>query len=129
MMPGSTRVHFQLGATFAIMGRLDAAIPELELAASEGGHNSRVEAYLGYAYAAVGRTQDAHAMLQELESHRRDQHVSSFGIALIHDALGQKAPALAAPHSAPATSAPLNSHRWRSIQRSRRLPPNRHSSP
>ena len=96
MMPRNTRVHFQLGATFVIMGRLDAAIPELELAARQGGHNSRVEAYLGYVYAALGRTHDAHAILQELESHRRDQHVSSFGIALIHDALGQKAPALVA---------------------------------
>jgi hypothetical protein len=39
---------------------------------------------------------DARQVLNELESHRGDQYVSSFGIALIHDALGEKEPALAA---------------------------------
>ena len=97
MSPGSTRVSFQLGATLALMGRLDDAIRELEVAArSPGGHNSRFEAYLGYAYAAAGRSGDARDVLKELESHRREQYVSSFGIALIHDALGEKNPALAA---------------------------------
>ncbi len=35
-------------------------------------------------------------MLKELEAHRREQYVSFFGTALIHDALGEKEPALAA---------------------------------
>ena len=35
-------------------------------------------------------------MLKELEAHRQDPYVSWFGIGLIHDALGEKAPALAA---------------------------------
>ena len=35
-------------------------------------------------------------VLEELEAHRRDQYVSWYGIALIHDALKEKAPALAA---------------------------------
>jgi len=55
-----------------------------------------MEAYLGYAYAAAGRTGDARAVLKELDGHRRDQYVSWFGIALIHDALGERAPAVAA---------------------------------
>jgi tetratricopeptide (TPR) repeat protein len=96
MSPGNTRAHFQLGATYAAMGRLDDAIRELEAARSPQGRNWRFEAYLGYAYAAAGRTPDARRVLQELELRRRDQYVSSFGIALIHDALGEKAPALAA---------------------------------
>jgi hypothetical protein len=58
--------------------------------ATSAGHNSRIEAYLGYAYAAAGRTLDARAVLKELDAHRRDQYVSAFGIALIHDALGRK---------------------------------------
>ena len=91
------RSRFQLGVTFVAMGRLDDAIRELEPAARPAqGHNSRIEAYLGYVYAAAGRTDDARAVLQELQSHRRDQYVSSFGIALIHDALGHKEPALLA---------------------------------
>jgi len=97
MSPGNNRVHFQLGVTFAAIGRLDDAIRELEIAARPaGGHNSRVEAYLGYAYAAAGRTVDARAVLKELDAHRRGQYVSAFGIALIHDALGEKEPAVAA---------------------------------
>ena len=83
------------------MGRFDDAIRELEIAARPAtGHNSRVEAYLGYAFAAAGRTDDARAVLKELEAHRREQYVSSFGIALIHDALGEKEPALVALRSA-----------------------------
>ena len=95
--PGNNRINFQLGITFVSMGRLDDGIRELELAARPArGHNSRLEAYLGYAYAAAGRTADARGVLKELEAHRRDQYVSWFGIALIHDALGEKGPALAA---------------------------------
>jgi len=97
MSPGNSRVHFQLGATFAASGRMDDAIRELEIGARPAhGHNSRIEAYLGYAYAAAGRTLDARAVLQELDAHRRDQYVSAFGIALIHDALGEGEPAVAA---------------------------------
>jgi len=97
MLPGTNRAHFQLGVTFVAMGRMDDAVRELELAARPSDvHNSRMEAYLGYAYAAAGRTHDAREVLKELESHRRDQYVSSFGFAMIHDALGEKEPALAA---------------------------------
>ena len=97
MSPARPRVHFQLGITFVAMGRFDDAIRALEIAARPAtGHNSRVEAYLGYAFAAAGRPDDARAVLKELEAHRREQYVSSFGIALIHDALGEKEPALVA---------------------------------
>jgi TolB-like protein/DNA-binding winged helix-turn-helix (wHTH) protein/Flp pilus assembly protein TadD len=97
MSPGNNRVHFQLGATFAASGRMDDAIRELEIAARPAhGHNSRIEAYLGYAYATAGRTLDARAVLKELDAHRRDQYVSAFGIALIHDALSEGEPAVAA---------------------------------
>ena len=79
------------------MKRLDDAIRDLEIAVRQPtGHNSRMEAYLGYAYAAAGRTQDARKVLAELELHRKDQYVSWFGIGLIDDALGEKSPALAA---------------------------------
>jgi len=94
MSPGNTRALFQLGITFVAMDRPDDAIRELEPAAR--GHNSRIEAYLGYAYAAAGRSADARNVLKELESHGREQYVSSFGIALIHDALGEKRQAIAA---------------------------------
>jgi TolB-like protein/DNA-binding winged helix-turn-helix (wHTH) protein/Tfp pilus assembly protein PilF len=97
LSPGNNRVQFQIGVTLVAMGRPSDAIRELEIAARQAtGHNSRMEAYLGYAYAAAGRTQDAREVLRELEAHRQDQYVSWYGIALIHDALGEKAPALEA---------------------------------
>ena len=95
--PARPRVHFQLGVTFVAMGLFDDAIPALEIAARPvTGHIPRHEAYLGYAYAAAGRSTDARAVLKELEAHRREHYVSWFGAALIHDALGEKEPALAA---------------------------------
>ena len=95
--PGYNRVRFQLGTTLVAMGRLDDGISELRVAAlSNGRHNSRMEAYLGYAYAAAGHPRPARELLKELESHRREEYVSWFGIALIYDALGEKEPALRA---------------------------------
>ena len=99
MGPPNNWVQFEIGVTLVAMSRPAEAIRELEIAArqaSSQGHNSRVEAYLGYAYAAAGRTEDARKVLKELEAHRQDQYVSWYGIALIHDALGEKAQALAA---------------------------------
>jgi DNA-binding winged helix-turn-helix (wHTH) protein/tetratricopeptide (TPR) repeat protein len=96
MVPGQTRAHFQIGGTYVDMGLLDEAIPELEASVSGKSGNVRFEAYLGYAYAAAGRTADAQKVLARLEELRRRQYVSSFGIALIYDALGEKEPALLA---------------------------------
>jgi TolB-like protein/DNA-binding winged helix-turn-helix (wHTH) protein/Flp pilus assembly protein TadD len=94
--PEGHRAHFQLGATFVRMGRMDDAIGELEAAATQSRGNPRFQAYLAYAYAAAGRGRDALKILKDLEARARRQYVSSFGIALIYDALGQKEPALAA---------------------------------
>lgn len=78
------------------MGRFNDAIDSLETAFKLSQRNLRFLAYLGYAYASAGRPLDARRILKELESRPRQQYVSSFGRALIHDALGEKEPALAA---------------------------------
>jgi TolB-like protein/DNA-binding winged helix-turn-helix (wHTH) protein/Tfp pilus assembly protein PilF len=99
MSPPTNWVQFEIGVTLVAMSRPAEAIRELEIAARQApaqGHNSRFEAYLGYAYAAAGRAEDARKVLKELEAHRQDQYVSWYGIALIHDALREKAQALAA---------------------------------
>jgi TolB-like protein/DNA-binding winged helix-turn-helix (wHTH) protein/tetratricopeptide (TPR) repeat protein len=96
VFPGQARGHFQLGVTFIFMGRTTEAIGELETAVRSSKGNPRFQAYLGYAYAAAGRPADARRILNELESRARQQYVSSFGMALIYDALGEKEPALAA---------------------------------
>jgi tetratricopeptide (TPR) repeat protein len=90
------RAHFELGVTFVLMGRFDEAIGEFETAVNQSPSNPRFQAYLGYAYAAAGRPLDARRVLQELEARAQREYVSSFGIALIYDALGDKKRALAA---------------------------------
>jgi TolB-like protein/DNA-binding winged helix-turn-helix (wHTH) protein/tetratricopeptide (TPR) repeat protein len=91
------RGHLQLGITYAAMNRIDDAIRELETAARLPRQlSSRIEVYLGLAYARAGRPLDARRILNTLESRRREHYVSSFGIALIHDALGEKEPAITA---------------------------------
>ena len=50
MNSGAQPARFQLGVTFVALGRLDDAIRELERRRTvHGRHNSRMEAYLGYA--------------------------------------------------------------------------------
>jgi DNA-binding winged helix-turn-helix (wHTH) protein/tetratricopeptide (TPR) repeat protein len=95
IFPGRARANFQIGVTLLLMGRPHDAIAELESAiAASPTANSRFQGYLGYAYAAVGRTHDARRILDALETRRRTEYVSSFGLALIYDALGDKAAAL-----------------------------------
>jgi tetratricopeptide (TPR) repeat protein len=97
IIPGRPRAHFQLGVTFVAMAQNDDAIHELEAAVQASrGATPRFSAYLGYAYAAAGRAFDARRILNQLESRAQHQYVSSFGMALIHDALGEREPALAA---------------------------------
>jgi TolB-like protein/DNA-binding winged helix-turn-helix (wHTH) protein len=95
--PGQARALFQLGVTYVMMSRFDDAIREFEASLQAvPGRNPRTDAYRGYAYAMAGRLPDARGVLRDLEARRRDQYVSSFGIALIYDALGEKRHALAA---------------------------------
>ena len=95
--PTRPRAHFQLGVTFLFMDRVDDAIRELETAAAgSASANPRFEAYLGYAYATAGQSRKVRGILNELESLGDRQYVSAFGMALIHDALGDKDAALLA---------------------------------
>jgi DNA-binding winged helix-turn-helix (wHTH) protein/Flp pilus assembly protein TadD len=89
------RASFQLGITFVEMGRTQEAIKVLETALNSSvERNQRIQAYLGYAYAAAGRRADARVTLTELEKRRQHEYVSWYGSALIYDALGDKDAAL-----------------------------------
>lgn len=95
--PGSNRALFQLGVTYVMMGRFDDAIREFDAAVeSSQGRNPRFDAYRAYAYAMAGRPLDARRILHDLEARRLEEYVSSFGIALIYDVLGEKEAALTA---------------------------------
>jgi len=95
--PGSGRAFFQLGVTYVLMSRFDDAIREFDAAMQAlPGRNPRFDAYRAYAYAMTGRPLDARRILQDLEARRVEEYVSSFGIALIYDVLGEKDAALTA---------------------------------
>jgi len=94
--PENRRTHFQLGLTYLAMDRCGDALQELEAATSRPPENWRFWAYRAYASARCGRRGDAEDILERLEAQARQTYVSSFGIALIYDALGRKAEALAA---------------------------------
>jgi TolB-like protein/DNA-binding winged helix-turn-helix (wHTH) protein/Flp pilus assembly protein TadD len=95
--PGRPETLFQLGLAHVLKGDKKAAIPQFEKAvALSTQRNPRFRACLGYAYATDGRALEARQILQELLDLRERQYVSSFGIALIHDGLGEKAAALTA---------------------------------
>ena len=94
--PRVPRTHFQLGITYAFMGKWNDAVLEIETACSITPDNSRFDAYRAYVYATVGRQGEAKKILGELELRAKQQYVSSYGLALIHDALGEKEAAVAA---------------------------------
>jgi TolB-like protein/DNA-binding winged helix-turn-helix (wHTH) protein len=95
--PGSGRALFQLGVTYVMMRRFDEAIREFDAAVQAlQGRNPRFEAYRAYAYAMAGRPLEARRILHDLEARRLEEYVSSFGIALIYDALGEKEASLTA---------------------------------
>ena len=97
MEPRRSDVLFQLGATFALKGDLKSAIAKFEQALDlTTTRNPRILAYLAYAHARDGRTREARQILEDLIASRVRAYVSSFGIALLYDALGEKDAALAA---------------------------------
>lgn len=97
MDPLRPDVYYQLGATHVLNGDIKAAIASFEKAVTlSSQRNQRLRAYLAYAYGIDGRTRESRQILQDLVALRERQYVSSFGIALIHDALGEKEAALTA---------------------------------
>jgi TolB-like protein len=97
MEPTLPNTWFQLGVTFARQRNLKEAIPAVERAVDlSTERNPRYLAYLGHLHAMDGRPDEARRILRELLARREQQYVSSFGIALLHDALGEKAAAMSA---------------------------------
>jgi DNA-binding winged helix-turn-helix (wHTH) protein len=94
--PQRPRAHFQRGVTLVFMNHLDDGIASLERATSLSANNPRFEAYLAYVLARRGRTREAREKLADLQARSEKEYVSAFGIALIYDALHDKASTLAA---------------------------------
>jgi DNA-binding winged helix-turn-helix (wHTH) protein/lipoprotein NlpI len=94
--PQIARAHYQIGVTYALMSRWRDAADALQRAVQMSPDNTRFLAYRGYAAAKAGDTEDARRILQDLCDRRSRQYVSSFGLAVIYDALGDRDAAAAA---------------------------------
>ena len=81
---------WSLGMALQQAGQLDEAVATLEraVAVTQREHCHEI-ALLGGALAAVGRTQDARALLEELLERARREYVPPFDLALLHCALGE----------------------------------------
>jgi Flp pilus assembly protein TadD len=79
-----------LGMSFTEKSMHEAAIGELEKAATLSTDATIMKAQLGYAYAAAGRRGDAERILTELEALSRERYVSPYDLAVSQFALGDK---------------------------------------
>jgi DNA-binding winged helix-turn-helix (wHTH) protein/Tfp pilus assembly protein PilF len=93
--PNSARARYLLGITYVFVDQWSDALDNLEAAVRLSPRNSRFEAYLVYAYARTGRINEARSRLTAMQERARREYVSSFGLALIEDALGSKQAAMA----------------------------------
>ena len=84
--PGNPQLLSNLAAIHASLGRYDEAIDEFERAGELG--------HLGYTYGVAGRTEEASAVLAELERRAERRYVPPYAFALVHIGLGNTSAAL-----------------------------------
>jgi tetratricopeptide (TPR) repeat protein len=80
--------HMQLGQAFEQLGEPQLALDALNDAARLSGGNSKALALRGYVFAKNARRQEAHAVLEILESVARERYVPPYATALVHLGLG-----------------------------------------
>jgi TolB-like protein/Tfp pilus assembly protein PilF len=94
--PHHALVLHNLGELLLAQGRFAEATPVLQKSVELAGEShSHYLGILAYAYAGAGRSQDARKVLRELERRTRRGLASTFDVACLHVALGDKERALA----------------------------------
>ena len=83
--PGFLQAHYLLGLAYVQQGQPEEAIREIQQATA-----GTPSAWLGYAYAQAGRTDDARRVLKERVSIWEREKNGAAGIACIHAALGER---------------------------------------
>jgi len=94
MDPGFYKGYSSLGRVFSLMGKYDLAIAALERARKLGGESPSILSALGGVLGLAGRTEEAHAMLQELTELSQTRWVPASRFAILHLGLGDHATAL-----------------------------------
>ena len=89
--PNFMFAHWILGGLCLVpMGQYDEAIVELQKAIALSGNVAHPRGLLGYAYAKVGRRDDALRVLDELEELSRQRYVAPVSRAFTYSALGDE---------------------------------------
>lgn len=97
MDPNFAPAHAQLGRVYLKKGMFEDAIKELQKAKDLDNSPERQGrfAWLAYAYAASGKREEAHKMLDELKGTARQRYIPPYNFALIYAGLGDKDQAFA----------------------------------
>lgn len=82
--------HWHLALAYQQKGMFDDAIAELQRAITLSGRSPLMIAALGHAYAKAGQRNEANRILDELQKLSAVRYVSSYELAAIYVALGEK---------------------------------------
>ncbi len=92
--PNFSHAYFIQGMILIQQRRPREAVASLEKAVALGGFANHVSAAMGAAYAAAGDSTAARRTLEDFERRASREYVSSFSIAVIHTALGERGQAI-----------------------------------
>lgn len=81
--------HLWLARALLEQGQYDEALAETAIAEAKAREWSVIVAARGFTYGVAGRTQEAQAVLQEMEALSKHRFVTSYGVALVHAGLAQ----------------------------------------
>jgi TolB-like protein/Tfp pilus assembly protein PilF len=81
--------HINLGRCFTKKGMHAEAIGELQRARELSPGNTETLSFLGFAYAAAGKRDEAQEMLRELDDQSKRSHVPPYHFAVVHAGLGE----------------------------------------
>jgi TolB-like protein/DNA-binding winged helix-turn-helix (wHTH) protein/Flp pilus assembly protein TadD len=88
MDPNFAVAHLVLGQAYEQKGLYDQAVAELQKAVAISNHAPLMVAGLGHAYAVANKKLEAQNVLRQLSEQSKNQYVSPFYMALIHEGLG-----------------------------------------
>jgi TolB-like protein/Flp pilus assembly protein TadD len=82
--------YFQLAQAHEQLGNADLAFDALNTAGRFSGGNSKPTALRGYLFAKLGKSKEAHDVLNTLEAVLRERYIPPYSAALVHAGLGQR---------------------------------------
>lgn len=89
MFPDYLIAHRRLGMAYGEKGMFEEAEAEFKAALGLSAKDSETMSAMAYVYSAAGRTDDARAILEQLEQLAIESYVSPYSLARVHIGLGQ----------------------------------------